>query len=74
MNVKLGFEAAPAIREALEETAAVLRSRAPAQSISLSDVMRLAVLELHRSTVQPGGIVQPVAKSEPTPVAQSGVA
>ncbi len=53
MNVKLGFEAAPAIREALEETATVLRSRSPGQSISLSDVMRLAVLELHRATVQP---------------------
>jgi hypothetical protein len=53
MQVKLGFEASPALREALEETAAVLRSRSPGQSISLSDVMRLAVIELHRATVQP---------------------
>ncbi len=59
MNIKLGFEAPPAIREAVEEIAAVLRARSPGQSISLSDVLRQAVIELHRA------IVQPVAQREP---------
>ncbi len=59
MNVKLGFEAVPAIREAVEEIAAVMRARSPGQSVSLSDVLRTAVIELHRATVQP------VAKLEP---------
>ncbi len=57
MNVKRGFEAAPAVREMVVEIAAALRHRSPGQSISLSDVLRLAVIELHRS------VVQPVAKS-----------
>jgi hypothetical protein len=57
MNIKLGFEAPPAIRDAVVEIAAVLRARSPGQSVSLSDVLRTAVLELHRS------LVQPVAKS-----------
>ncbi len=59
MNIKLGFEAAPAVREMVVEIAAALRARSPGQSISLSDVLRQAVIELHRS------VVQPVAKLEP---------